>query len=170
MRITKEDLLRDKKENPFVGKDKIDSILKFFVGDLENKTFNEDEYRSLGWIDNEYFDVIHSFYTTYKYALDKQYLKYKETYAKKALDSAYKLDQWQKWLRENKDEYCLDCCYEVGLDGRLEGKPLFDGQTLENPYPKGEEVEKCVRNMINCIKTRANKLFDRINVQVTKER
>lgn len=69
MKITIEDLLRDRKENTFDAQDKIRSILKFYVGDLENKVFNEKEYRQLGWYENEYFDVINSFYTTYKRAL-----------------------------------------------------------------------------------------------------
>lgn len=69
MKITIEDLLRDRKENTFDAQDKIRSILKFYVGDLENKVFNEKEYRQLGWYQNEYFDVINSFYTTFVCAL-----------------------------------------------------------------------------------------------------
>lgn len=74
MKITIEDLMRDRKENTFDAQDKIGSILKFFAGSqkgnhLEKREFNEKEYRQLGWYQNEYFDVINSFYTTFVCAL-----------------------------------------------------------------------------------------------------
>lgn len=75
------------------------------------------------------------------------------------------LDQWSDWLIANVDEYCLSCYYEV-KDGKLKGKPFFKGQSLAHPYPQNaEEVNKCISNMINCIKIRAEELLYRINEQ-----
>lgn len=74
MKITIEDLLRDRKDSAYDAHNKIDSILKFFAdsqkgNELEKREFNENEYRQLGWYENVHFDVINSFYTTFVCAL-----------------------------------------------------------------------------------------------------
>lgn len=250
MGITIEELLRDKKEGKFDGRDGIDLILNFFsgdVGDLEKKVFNENEYRRLGWYEQRDFDVINSFYTTYKRALNACGFEFcaKKEYAKKALcendplhtdlekfkktdigkqieefaklthctanfmpcpsnsgrefnwakgmskafdylplyvdliqncidenkDLEYRyfneikkvapgvLRDWQEWLANNVDRYCLDRYYKV-RGGKLKGIPLFKKQSLAHPYPVGlKEVNECAVNMIDHIKTRAAKLL-----------
>lgn len=105
MKITIEDLLRDRKENTFDAQDKIDLILKFFVGDCESRVFNENEYRQLGWYENGSYDVINSFYTTYKRALEACGFityNYKKTYAENALDKEYKAYKELIYFKENK--------------------------------------------------------------------
>lgn len=75
------------------------------------------------------------------------------------------LKSWKDWFIANVDEYCLSCYYEV-KDGKLKGIPLFKAQSLDHPYPDGvDEVKECLSNMINCIKTRADKLLCCINEQ-----
>lgn len=79
------------------------------------------------------------------------------------------LNSWKDRLIANVDEYGLSCYYEV-KDGNLKGKPLFKGQSLTHPYPQNtKEVNECVSNMINCIKTRAAELLCRINEQETSK-
>lgn len=71
---TKDDLLHNKIESLFDDNDGVDSILRAFLVDLkmgdrelglENKFFNEGVYRLLEWNNNEYFDIVNSFYSTF---------------------------------------------------------------------------------------------------------
>lgn len=70
-----------------------------------------------------------------------------------------KWHEWHKWFADNCEKYKLGMYYRVEEkenERKIVGKPLFEGQTLENPVPKNkEETDECILNMIKRIIERA---------------
>ena len=70
-----------------------------------------------------------------------------------------KWHEWHKWFADNCEKYKLGMYYRVEEKENeriIVGKPLFKGQSLENPVPKNkEETDECILNMIKRIVERA---------------
>lgn len=85
-------LLEDRKSalNMMEGKSDLYRIMRFFsefrYTHLERKEHNKQYYQALGWMSEENFDVVNSFWIIFKCALiecvntDKRFLKYKKHY------------------------------------------------------------------------------------------
>lgn len=85
-------LLEDRKGTLNIGDNKsnVHRIMCFFSDfkdtHLERREYNKQYYQELGWMTEEYFDVINSFWTIFKCALiecvhtDERFTKYKKNY------------------------------------------------------------------------------------------
>lgn len=83
-------------------------------------------------------------------------------YGNKKIIDMNTLDEWHSWFVNNREKYCLEPYYYIKkFDEKsvIKGIPLFEKQSLECPYPKGEEVEKCLNEMIKRIRRRATLLI-----------
>lgn len=83
------------------------------------------------------------------------------------------LKEWRNWFIKYRKEYCLEDYYRIIPeyngesvdydDFRLVGIPLFEKQSLDYPVPKTvSELEKCLEEMINRIKTRAMRMAKKL--------
>lgn len=67
------------------------------------------------------------------------------------------LKEWHTWFIKNQSVYCLDGFYKITENGRLEGVKLFDGQSLNNVFPKDkEEIRQYLCNMKKLLYKRGN--------------
>ena len=201
--------------------------------DYENKEnkFAHEIYQKLGWDDNEYFDVINSFWTTFHRAWYSSGYSYREAYkngftkkyvgenneddelhkkisnmmkeyplsdfaakchcianfmpcpgnryngtkgCRKARDyfplmidwieeRKNEQKEWHQWFIDNRKKYCLDDYYTIE-NGKLKGIAFFDGQTLNNPYPKNkEQAQECINEMLKRTYKRADLIIERYN-------
>lgn len=72
-------------------------------------------------------------FNSLKYSTSKDYLS---VFADRInVDDKYK--QYKDWLEQNKDNFCLGDYYKTGGES-IKGKPLFKGQSVNNPLPKNE--------------------------------
>lgn len=73
------------------------------------------------------------------------------------------LKEWHTWLVKNQSVYCLDGFYKINEDGKLEGVKLFDGQSLDNVFPKNKkEIIQYLSNMKELLCKRGNAMYESI--------
>ena len=74
-----------------------------------------------------------------------------------------KIKDWHSFFIKNQEKYCLSMYYTVN-DDKLCGIPLFKEQSLSRPCPmKEQEVERCLRNMVQNISNRADLILKKYN-------
>lgn len=115
-----------------------------------------------GCVDSVY-DYLPLLVDKIQYCIDNNEIMSFETKDGEICADIEELKKWRVWLVENVDKYALSDYYSVedSDDGskRLEGKPLFETQTLNNPLPKSQdEVSECLENMLSRIKKRAERM------------
>lgn len=73
------------------------------------------------------------------------------------------LKEWHTWFMKNQSVYCLDGFYKITEDGKLEGVKLFNGQSLDNVFPKNkEEIRQYLSNMKELLRKRGNAMNESI--------
>lgn len=66
------------------------------------------------------------------------------------------LRDYKNWLINNQQHVFLDDYYDV-INGKMKGKHLFDGQSLDNPLPMNAELlRECLDSIINRTYNRVN--------------
>lgn len=99
-------------------------------------------------------DFLSLFCDLIEYALANNLeLQYYNSYIKST-----ELQEWKEFLVNNINNLALQEEYEI-IDGKLAGKPLFTGASLENPIPLTKmQYQEMLCNSINRLKNRANLL------------
>lgn len=73
------------------------------------------------------------------------------------------IKKWHSFFIENQEKYCLSMYYKIE-DKKIVGNPLFEGQSLSYPCPlEKEEVEECLKNMLDKINERADLILKKYN-------
>ena len=73
------------------------------------------------------------------------------------------IKDWHSFFTENQEKYCLSMYYQVN-ENRINGITLFKGQSLSYPCPlEKEEVEECLKNMLDKINERADLILKKYN-------
>ena len=70
---------------------------------------------------------------------------------------------WHSFFIKNQEKYCLSMYYQVKKN-RISGITFFKGQSLSYPCPlEKEEVEECLKTMLDKINKRADLILNRYN-------
>lgn len=70
---------------------------------------------------------------------------------------------WHSFFIKNQEKYCLSMYYQVKKN-RISGITFFKGQSLSYPCPlEKEEVEECLKTMLDKINKRADLILKRYN-------
>ena len=73
------------------------------------------------------------------------------------------IKKWHSFFIENQEKYCLSMYYQVN-ENRINGITFFKGQSLSYPCPlEKEEVEECLKNMLDKINERADLILKKYN-------
>ena len=99
--------LRDKKEDIY-PKTPLDMIMVYYrdsnIFDLEKKQYNEIVYKKLGWSEENYFDVISSFWIIFQHIVFTKNDGFKVT--KKTYPSMYFSEKYGKGIQRNINQLC----------------------------------------------------------------